>query len=81
MISRLLRHRALLGSLLAFLPYREWQKTRTKEGWRSEGRGTTWITPVNVNDLLELKTRFLKPPIIMGATAVGRWSRDMFFLV
>ncbi|XFF75074.1 hypothetical protein AB1E18_001293 [Capra hircus] len=35
------------------------------------GKRTTWITPVNLNDLLELKTRFPEAPIIMGNTAVG----------
>ncbi|KAI4574829.1 hypothetical protein MJT46_004108 [Ovis ammon polii x Ovis aries] len=35
------------------------------------GNRTTWITPVNLNDLLELKTRFPEAPIIMGNTAVG----------
>jgi len=43
------------------------------------GKRTTWITPVNLNDLLELKTSFPEAPIIMGNTAVGRWSRGMFF--
>ena len=43
------------------------------------GKRTTWITPVNLNDLLELKTNFPEAPIIMGNTAVGRWSRGMFF--
>ncbi|MXQ79156.1 hypothetical protein E5288_WYG000674 [Bos mutus] len=35
------------------------------------GKRTTWITPVNLNDLLELKTSFPEAPIIMGNTAVG----------
>uniref|UniRef100_A0A4W2IR68 aldehyde oxidase n=1 Tax=Bos indicus x Bos taurus TaxID=30522 RepID=A0A4W2IR68_BOBOX len=35
------------------------------------GKRTTWITPVKLNDLLELKTSFPEAPIIMGNTAVG----------
>ncbi|XP_055254544.1 aldehyde oxidase 4-like isoform X3 [Moschus berezovskii] len=35
------------------------------------GKRTTWIAPVNLNDLLELKTNFPEAPIIMGNTAVG----------
>ncbi|XP_057603209.1 aldehyde oxidase 4-like isoform X4 [Hippopotamus amphibius kiboko] len=36
-----------------------------------QGERTTWIIPVNLNDLLDLKTSFPKAPLIMGNTAVG----------
>uniref|UniRef100_A0A8D0V338 aldehyde oxidase n=1 Tax=Sus scrofa TaxID=9823 RepID=A0A8D0V338_PIG len=36
-----------------------------------QGERTTWITPVTLNDLLELKTNFPKAPLIMGNTTVG----------
>ncbi|XP_014640207.1 PREDICTED: aldehyde oxidase 4 isoform X4 [Ceratotherium simum simum] len=35
------------------------------------GERTTWITPVTLNDLLELKAKFPKAPLVMGNTAVG----------
>ncbi|XP_032716013.1 aldehyde oxidase 4-like isoform X3 [Lontra canadensis] len=36
-----------------------------------QGERTTWIAPVTLNDLLELKTSFPEAPLIMGNTAVG----------
>ncbi|XP_036109228.1 aldehyde oxidase 4-like [Molossus molossus] len=36
-----------------------------------QGEKTTWITPVTLNDLLELKTNYPKAPLVMGNTAVG----------
>uniref|UniRef100_A0A452V7N7 Aldehyde oxidase 4-like n=1 Tax=Ursus maritimus TaxID=29073 RepID=A0A452V7N7_URSMA len=36
-----------------------------------QGERTTWITPVTLSDLLELKTNFPEAPLIMGNTAVG----------
>uniref|UniRef100_A0A8C0X5P8 xanthine dehydrogenase n=1 Tax=Castor canadensis TaxID=51338 RepID=A0A8C0X5P8_CASCN len=39
-----------------------------------QGERTRWITPVTLNDLLELRTNFPKAPLIMGNTTVGRWS-------
>ncbi|KAB1279436.1 Aldehyde oxidase 4 [Camelus dromedarius] len=36
-----------------------------------QGERTTWITPVTLNDLVELKTSFPKAPIVMGNTEVG----------
>ncbi|XP_059558676.1 aldehyde oxidase 4-like [Myotis daubentonii] len=36
-----------------------------------QGERTTWITPVALNDLLELKAKYPKAPLVMGNTAVG----------
>ncbi|XP_032210256.1 aldehyde oxidase 4-like isoform X4 [Mustela erminea] len=36
-----------------------------------QGERTTWIAPVILNDLLELKASFPEAPLIMGNTAVG----------
>uniref|UniRef100_A0A8C5L278 aldehyde oxidase n=1 Tax=Jaculus jaculus TaxID=51337 RepID=A0A8C5L278_JACJA len=36
-----------------------------------QGERTTWIMPVTLNDLLELKTSIPKAPLIMGNTTVG----------
>ncbi|XP_073927459.1 aldehyde oxidase 4 isoform X2 [Castor canadensis] len=36
-----------------------------------QGERTRWITPVTLNDLLELRTNFPKAPLIMGNTTVG----------
>ncbi|XP_044097196.1 aldehyde oxidase 4-like isoform X2 [Neovison vison] len=36
-----------------------------------QGERTTWIAPVTLNDLLELKASFPEAPLIMGNTAVG----------
>uniref|UniRef100_A0A8D1NLL3 FAD-binding PCMH-type domain-containing protein n=1 Tax=Sus scrofa TaxID=9823 RepID=A0A8D1NLL3_PIG len=44
-----------------------------------QGERTTWITPVTLNDLLELKTNFPKAPLIMGNTTVGKWFLSKFF--
>jgi aldehyde oxidase len=44
-----------------------------------QGERTRWITPVTLNDLLELRTNFPKAPLIMGNTTVGRWSLHMLF--
>ncbi|KAK1336527.1 hypothetical protein QTO34_002558, partial [Cnephaeus nilssonii] len=36
-----------------------------------QGERTTWMTPVTLNDLLELKTNYPKAPLVMGNTTVG----------
>ncbi|KAF3824242.1 hypothetical protein GH733_008527, partial [Mirounga leonina] len=36
-----------------------------------QGERTTWIAPVTLSDLLELKANFPEAPLIMGNTAVG----------
>ncbi|XP_072668695.1 aldehyde oxidase 4-like isoform X3 [Canis lupus baileyi] len=36
-----------------------------------QGERTTWIAPVTLNDLLELKANFPEAPLIMGNTTVG----------
>uniref|UniRef100_A0A8C3WD62 FAD-binding PCMH-type domain-containing protein n=1 Tax=Catagonus wagneri TaxID=51154 RepID=A0A8C3WD62_9CETA len=36
-----------------------------------QGERTTWIIPVTLNDLLELKNNFPKAPLVMGNTTVG----------
>uniref|UniRef100_A0A2K6GUA9 aldehyde oxidase n=1 Tax=Propithecus coquereli TaxID=379532 RepID=A0A2K6GUA9_PROCO len=36
-----------------------------------QGERTTWISPVTLNNLLELRTNFPKAPLVMGNTAVG----------
>ncbi|KAF7474752.1 Hypothetical predicted protein [Marmota monax] len=36
-----------------------------------QGERTTWITPVTLDDLLELKANFPKAPLVMGNTTVG----------
>ncbi|KAM9249305.1 LOW QUALITY PROTEIN: aldehyde oxidase 4-like [Dugong dugon] len=36
-----------------------------------QGEKTTWIMPVTLDDVLELKASFPKAPLIMGNTAVG----------
>uniref|UniRef100_G1Q5J1 aldehyde oxidase n=1 Tax=Myotis lucifugus TaxID=59463 RepID=G1Q5J1_MYOLU len=36
-----------------------------------QGERTTWITPVALNNLLELKAKYPKAPLVMGNTAVG----------
>lgn len=43
-----------------------------------QGERTTWITPVTLSDLLELKANFPEAPLIMGNTAVGAWFLSMF---
>ncbi|ELW62678.1 Aldehyde oxidase [Tupaia chinensis] len=36
-----------------------------------QGKKMTWITPVTLNDLLELKVNFPKAPLVMGNTTLG----------
>uniref|UniRef100_A0A8C6EJW0 FAD-binding PCMH-type domain-containing protein n=1 Tax=Microcebus murinus TaxID=30608 RepID=A0A8C6EJW0_MICMU len=36
-----------------------------------QGQRTTWIAPVTLSDLLELRANFPKAPLVMGNTAVG----------
>ncbi|XP_054578921.1 aldehyde oxidase 4-like isoform X2 [Eptesicus fuscus] len=36
-----------------------------------QGERTTWMTPVTLNDLLELKANYPKAPLVMGNTTVG----------
>nr|XP_023478097.1 LOW QUALITY PROTEIN: aldehyde oxidase 4-like [Equus caballus] len=36
-----------------------------------QGERTTWLTPVTLDDLLDLKTQFPKAPLVMGNTTVG----------
>ncbi|XP_055967737.1 aldehyde oxidase 4-like [Sorex fumeus] len=36
-----------------------------------QGEKTIWITPVTLNDLLEIKAKYPKAPLIMGNTTVG----------
>lgn len=36
-----------------------------------QGERTTWITPVTLEDLLELRAKFPKAPLVMGNTTVG----------
>ncbi|NP_001295384.1 aldehyde oxidase 4 [Otolemur garnettii] len=36
-----------------------------------QGERTTWISPVTLNDLLELRASFPTAPLVMGNTAVG----------
>ena len=36
-----------------------------------QGKRTTWIIPVTLNDLLELKASYPEAPLVMGNTTVG----------
>lgn len=35
------------------------------------GERTAWISPVNLNELLELKAKHPQAPLVVGNTAVG----------
>lgn len=44
-----------------------------------QGERTTWITPVTLEDLLELRAKFPKAPLVMGNTTVGKCSVPVLF--
>lgn len=43
------------------------------------GERTTWLTPVTLDDLLDLKTQFPKAPLVMGNTTVGGWVKHVLW--
>lgn len=42
------------------------------------GERMTWISPVNLDELLDLKAAHPKAPLVVGNTSVGRYDQNVF---
>ncbi|XP_042301120.1 aldehyde oxidase isoform X3 [Sceloporus undulatus] len=46
-------------------------ENETRQTLTFHGERTTWISPVNLNELLELKAKYPQAPLVVGNTCVG----------